>query len=310
MKLKKGDKVRFLNDVGGGTVIRIIDEKMVEIMNEDEFEVPVLAVDLVRISKNENEILKDDLIEEQDIFEEDADFDFRTDRDEPEEDIEEYENTIEYIEGNDELNLYAALVPLDANKITESELALYLINDSNFQAQAMAFELDDEDASLIWNVHLEANTKVFIKTYTRSNLGVFPKLRFQFLFYRYGKFPSQAPLQKDVEVAPLKFYKAGSFIENDYFDEDVMLIKLNDADLEKVYSQISDEDFQKIKIEKSESDKIANRLKEKYSVRQSSLGIKEVDLHIHELLDDFRGLSNAEMLNIQMFFHKQKLLIK
>ena len=34
--------------------------------------------------------------------------------------------------------------------------------------------------------------------------------------------------------------------------------------------------------------------------------ILEVDLHIHELLDDFRGLSNSEMVEIQMqHFHQQ-----
>jgi len=307
MKLKKGDKVRFLNDVGGGIVIRVIDQKMVEIMNDDDFEVPVLAADLVRISTSENEILKEELVEDEDTFEEEEDFDFRTDRDEPEDDIiEEFENTIEYIEGNDELNIYAALVPIDADKITESEMALYVINDSNFQAQAMAFELDDNEASMIWNIHLESNTKVLIKTYNRTELGVFPKIRFQFLFYRYGKFPSQSPLQKDIEVAPLKFYKTGSFLENDYFDEKSIIIKLNEDDLASAYNKIPDEDFRKIKREKSESDKIANRLKDKFSVSQNNSGIKEIDLHIHELLEDFRGLSNAEMLNIQMeTFHRE-----
>ncbi len=302
MKLKKGDKVRFLNDVGGGTVIRIIDEKKVEIMNDDEFEIPVLAIDLVKVSSLEN----DAFVEKEE--EEEENFDFRNDREEPEieEDEGVFENTIEYIEGNDELNIYAALVPLNAENITESEMALYVINDSNFQAQAMAFELDYEDSNMIWNVNLESNTKVLIKTYSRTELDIFPKIKFQFLFYRYGKFPSQEPLQKEIEVAPLKFYKTGSFLENDYFEEASIVIKLNEENLNKAYSQISDDDFRKIKQEKTQSDKIANQLKSKFSVSQSNTGIKEVDLHIHELLDDYRNLSNGEMLNIQMeTFHSE-----
>ncbi len=306
MKLKKGDRVRFLNDVGGGTVIRILDEKMVEIMNDDEFEIPVLAADLVKVSSLETGAF----VEEKEEKEKDEDFDFRNDREEPELDDDEEEfddsNSIEYIEGNDEVNVYAALVPLNTENITESEMALYVINDSNFQAQAMAFELDYEDSTMIWNVNLESNTKVLIKTYSRTELGVFPKIRFQFLFYRYGKFPSQEPLQKEIEVAPLKFYKVGSFLENDYFEEDSIVIKLNEADLNKVYSKISDDDFRKIKQAEKQSDKIANQLKSKFLVSQTKLGIKEVDLHIHELLDDYRGLSNAEMLNVQMEkFHSE-----
>lgn len=306
MKLKKGDKVRFLNDVGGGTVIRILDERMVEIMNEDEFEIPVLAIDLVRVSTSEKEILREDLVEE-DKFEEDPDFDFRNDRDEPELDEEEaFENTIEYIEGNDELELFAALVPIDADNITESEMALYVINDSNFQAQAMAFELDDEDSTMIWNTHLESNTKVLIKTYSRAELGVFPKIRFQFLFYRYGKFPNQEPLQKDIEVAPLKFYKTGSFVENDFFDEDSIIIKLNEEDLQSAYNKISDEEIRRVKKVQSQSDKYADTLKDKFNVKTSHSPIKEIDLHIHELIDNFEGMSNAEMLNVQMeTFHTE-----
>ncbi len=305
MKLKKGDRVRFLNDVGGGTVIRIIDEKSVEIMNDDEFEIPVQAADLVKVSSLETGAF----VEEKEDDEEE-DFDFRNDRDELELDDVDKEidssNSIEYIEGNDELNIYAALVPINAEKITESEMALYVINDSNFQAQAMAFELDFEDSSMIWNANLESNTKVLIKTYSRAELGVFPKIKFQFLFYRYGKFPSQEPLQKEIEVAPLKFYKVGSFLENDFFEEDSIVIKLNSEELNKAYSKISDDDFKRIKQAEQQSDKIANQLKSKFSVSQVNSGIKEVDLHVHELLDDYRGLSNGEILNIQMEkFHSE-----
>ncbi len=35
--------------------------------------------------------------------------------------------------------------------------------------------------------------------------------------------------------------------------------------------------------------------------------IVEVDLHIHELLDDFRGLTNGEILEVQMDHFKAKL---
>jgi len=304
MKLKKGDKVRFLNDVGGGVVIRIVDEKTVEILNEDEFEIPVLERDLVRISVSEKEILVED-DEKEEIYEEDEDFDFRNDREEPETE-ENFENTIEYIEGNDELELFAALVPTDNTNISESEVALYVINDSNFQAQAMAFELDDQDSTMIWNTSIESNTKVLVKTYSRNELGVFPKIRFQFLAFRYGKFPNQDPLQKEIEVAPLKFYKSTSFIENDFFIEDAMIIKLNDEDLSSAYKNISNDDIRRVKKNQAETDKYADTLKGKFNVKKVHSPIKEIDLHIHEIIEDPKGMSNAEMLSEQMeTFHRE-----
>ena len=42
MRLRIGDKVRYLNEVGEGRVTKIIDNNTVEILNEYGFEVPVL----------------------------------------------------------------------------------------------------------------------------------------------------------------------------------------------------------------------------------------------------------------------------
>ena len=41
MQINIGDKVRFLNDIGGGIVTKIIDANTVMVLNdEDEFEIP------------------------------------------------------------------------------------------------------------------------------------------------------------------------------------------------------------------------------------------------------------------------------
>ena len=47
MKIKQGDKVKFLNDVGGGTVTKIIDKNEVYILNDEGFEVPVYIKELL-----------------------------------------------------------------------------------------------------------------------------------------------------------------------------------------------------------------------------------------------------------------------
>ena len=38
--IKVGDKVKFLNDVGGGTVTGFLNKNMVNVENEDGFEIP------------------------------------------------------------------------------------------------------------------------------------------------------------------------------------------------------------------------------------------------------------------------------
>ena len=49
MNVKVGDKVRFLNDIGGGTVVKIIDRQSVMVLNDDDFEVPTPVSELVVI---------------------------------------------------------------------------------------------------------------------------------------------------------------------------------------------------------------------------------------------------------------------
>ena len=44
-----GDRVRFLNEVGGGKVKRMLDNQMVEILTEDGWGIPYLISDLVII---------------------------------------------------------------------------------------------------------------------------------------------------------------------------------------------------------------------------------------------------------------------
>ena len=53
MQCKVGDTVRFLNEVGGGVISRIINAKLVSVRDEDGFQIPVLISDIVVVSSAE-----------------------------------------------------------------------------------------------------------------------------------------------------------------------------------------------------------------------------------------------------------------
>lgn len=48
--MKIGDKVRYLNAVGGGVITRIGEKGVVTVLEEDGFETPVLANDVVVVA--------------------------------------------------------------------------------------------------------------------------------------------------------------------------------------------------------------------------------------------------------------------
>ena len=49
MKFKVGDKVKFLNEPGGGKVSKIVSARMVNVAVEDGFDIPTLISELVKI---------------------------------------------------------------------------------------------------------------------------------------------------------------------------------------------------------------------------------------------------------------------
>ena len=75
MKHKVGDKVRFLNEVGGGIISKITGSDMVYVMDEDGFEIPVSATEIVVVGQEEYKkttsdiSLKDELSAQNDVIE-------------------------------------------------------------------------------------------------------------------------------------------------------------------------------------------------------------------------------------------------
>ena len=51
--IKVGDKVKFLNDVGGGVVTSFINKNMVNVENEDGFEIPYPITQLFNVGAPE-----------------------------------------------------------------------------------------------------------------------------------------------------------------------------------------------------------------------------------------------------------------
>ncbi len=55
MKLNIGDRVKFLNDQGGGKITQLIDKDTVMVLSEvDDFEIPVLIRELIPLDKKED----------------------------------------------------------------------------------------------------------------------------------------------------------------------------------------------------------------------------------------------------------------
>ena len=287
MNFRKGDRVKFLNDVGQGTIVRFQDEKIALILNDDGFEIPVLMSELLKVegdydfSENENKDSgsnTENSNQQINVVVKDEDLD------------EDGLNT------DKKANVFFALVPKDQKDIANSDLEVYLINDSNFRVMYSISKSENEFQSLFAYGNLEDNTKVILDTIKRDDLNNFEEINFQLMFFRKGNYFLLNPVNKTWNVKPARFFKQNAFGENDFFHENAFVYEITSEEI-NLTDHISDSDIEKAKKEKERKEP---QKQFKSSKSGANHEIEEIDLHIHELVDDHSNMSNAEILDIQM----------
>jgi len=287
MKFKIGDKVKFLNDIGEGIVTKIVSESLVNVEIEDGFEVPTKISELIIVNEELHPDISRDKLNE-------------LENEEMEEKIEQEVDSIfndaseEYEIGNDKPHILLALIPKYQASTFIEALELYLINDSNYKVLYAISQLADDnkkkhiDAGL-----LEANTKVSFSNYNHKDIRKSITLNFQIIHYNVREYEYIKPINKDLILDPLRIIDPNEFLNNDYFEDKALLFDFQSDELNQQLENINDSEIEKVKEEKEKK-----AVKIEYKKNQEE--IEEIDLHIEEILDNHSGLSNAEILDIQM----------
>lgn len=289
MSIKVGDKVRFLNDVGGGVVTKLVDRFSVLVENETGFDVPVDIKEIVVTESietySENSAaasnssqpiqLEAPVVDLESIF---------------------YPEIAEVEESGNKINVILAFVPQE--RPGNSNMDVFLINDSNYNILYSIINTNDLNETYSNSVGvLEANTKEQIESIGLSSLNQIPEYTFHLSFYRRGNFKVVPPVEKQIRINPVRFYKEKAYTENDFFHKNSILMPvISDQPIQQNKIEVTAKEIEKA-IKEKDSPKTETK---KGSRKEQENEILEVDLHIHELLDDFRGLTNSEMLEIQL----------
>ncbi len=281
MKFQVGDIVRYLNAVGGGTIIKIINSNIVEITDEFGFNMPVRSEELILIERPAEEQTNKNSNNLQEI---------------------EQQTPIEEIEGNDNPHLFIAFV---RNQYETKKFDTYIINDSNFSILFVLSQIEDTSLSRIATGNLDANTKEFICSISIDEIEKYDTLHFSAICYKMKKYTKQKNIDCIIHTHSVKFYKPGVFVVNDFFDEDAYVIDFyNAAELNHKEEEIKLRNLQINEIKKivDQKDNITNN--QPISKPEKT---KEVDLHIHELVDDTTGMLPSQMLDLQLKTFEKKL---
>ena len=286
MNCKIGDRVRFLNETGGGTIVRITSATMVCIEDEDGFEIPVRAADLVVVSEA--------------VAQNSATASYKSapgrsktgatppaEESEPKIDRKEDEDR----EGED-YELLLAFVPRDGSKPTECDLDLFFVNDSGYRCMYLVSEWTQSNRlRLLGRGDLASDIKEHVCTMRRDEVNGNKTLNLTFMLYKHRDYMIQPPRQVNVELNPMKFIRASSFVENDFFDEKACVMKIAN-------SSPPDKD---ITVDAKALQKAMNQKKDKATPATAARSpeLEEIDLHIEALTDNPDELDAAQMLEIQ-----------
>ena len=296
MNMKIGDKVRFLNDVGGGTVLRI-EGKMAIISDEDGFEIPTPISGVVVVSDGRGAgafaPLAPPSARQAGVSPGSRVGDSPLSTGTPEEEEEEpsSESPPERDAPGDSYELMLAFLP-PANEKTD----LYLLNDSAYRA-LYSVGMYERDGSVqpLAQGQIEGDSKLLIKSLSVSWLRAPQALRVEVVLYKNIIYKPQNLDFVDVKLNPLKFFRQGAFVENEFFEENALIIRL-----------FSSEAAEKEKMSAVSVEEIKEAIQQKNDVQpappkpENPPELEEVDLHAEMLVSDVHKFSAGELLELQM----------
>jgi hypothetical protein len=281
-----GDKVKFLNQKGGGIVVRVIDPKMVLISDEDGFEVPVLTTELVKLDPTNaggrffEEHFRTPAKKETDNIQ--GEIDKRVS------DLPEGMTSVRKSE-----DVFLAFVPHDQKWLMTGPMDVLIINNTSYDLLYNLFHktalghYEGVDYGSVF-----ADSRLLLATVNRENLARWSDGYLQFLFHK-GQFPAVLPpFNSEFRIEGKKFFKEGNYRESHLAAAKSIVVKI--VSLGQYLTAQPMASGERPQKKESTGEERPLILEHQTAHREA-----EVDLHIHELLDDPVNLEKTEILDYQ-----------
>lgn len=303
--MKIGDRVRFLYDVGGGTITGFQSGNIVLVRDADGFDIPVLASEVVVITTDDYNIAKVNTGERTTSVPTDKPLQTNQATETPE-DVDPADKEITYKPKPEEradgerLNIYLVFVPIDIKNFSKTEFECYVVNDCNYYLNYTYLSQENATYKLRSTGIIEPNTKVFVEELSHSMLNDIERVAFQAIAYKEDKpFLPKPAINVELRIDTTKFFKFHTFREGLFFDEPTLEFAIVKDDKQVRQMAIKSEELREAIMEKKDNQRDSHqraRISKKSNVKETI----EVDLHAHELLDTTAGMSAGDIKEYQL----------
>ena len=295
--MKIGDKVRFLNEIGGGVVTGFRGKDIVLIEDADGFDIPMPMRECVVIDTDDYNMTRSvpkaapKKTEEQPVRTAQAEAERLS---KPQASVYCQPET----RGGDILNVFLAFVPEDIKAVSTTPFESYLVNDSNYYLYYTYLCAEGKAWSVRSHGIVEPNTKFLLEEFEKAELNDREHVAVQFIAFKDSRsFVLKPAVSVELRIDTVKFYKLHTFQESEFFETPALIYDIVKDDVPTKQVYVSAEELQSALLRKTQVDKPKSQPIVK---RGGQSGIIEIDLHIGELLDDTHGMSNGEILNYQL----------
>jgi hypothetical protein len=282
VKFKSGDQVRFLNDIGGGTVSKVNDNGIVVVQTNDGFEIPVSTKELIHAGSFSIEDRDEPAVE------------IPVKKAEPER--EEHKPLPHNIAANVPVNLLLGFIPEEPGPVFSSELACYLINDSPYFAY---YSIGTSEGGNLYHLSsglIESETKSLVSVFSQTSLSRISAFHLQVIWLSRGKYFRKEPVDAVIDLHPVNFSKDSYYSENVFFEEKAVLFLAQGSD-DRVNPMGDPEVTEKVILQKTAADASQAPQARK---REPDTGIMEIDLHMDEQDLQKSQFSLSGILALQM----------
>jgi hypothetical protein len=287
LKLKTGDKVRFLNEAIEGTISKILSNEKVEVTDSHGF---------THISDERHLVLIELVLEEDHINTE------KNSADVLKESKPFVQKSGTSLVQNLEIDntIYAAVRLMNEKSPLTTDVELFIVNNTVYSLCYTASKKHDDIRSGLSIGQLKPRSEVFIGIFSQDELHRFEGFEFQFLFFGINEFKPQQPFIKSFRFSSSDFLDT-NFRKLFYKNDDTVLLMplyISASEVNIDLTKLLD------KFKRDEEEELKRKITLKGKNKQEKFTVltrqKVVDLHIQELVKDYSLMSSSQIISYQI----------